>query len=69
MMSGIARFFLTHVEIIGNGHPLSPRGRTRNREGAQDVKSWARTTNKLQVASGRLSRSDLHRGFLRGYVN
>ena len=41
---------------------VSPRGRARYQEGAQDVESWARTTNMLQVASGRLGRS----GFLVG---
>ena len=44
---------------------MSPRGRARNRKGAQDVESWARTTNMLQVASGHLGRSRMHRSFLR----
>jgi hypothetical protein len=47
---------------------LSPRGRDPKRGKARDVKSWARSANKLLVASGRLGRSGLHRGFLRGML-
>jgi hypothetical protein len=36
---------------------------------AQDGGLWAHTTNKLQVTSGRLGRSGLRRGVLRGYVS